>query len=144
MKIYVASSWRNLVQPEVVRVLREAGHRVYDFRSPPHREGFAWSDIDLQWEKWTVRDFDAALEHPVAKAGFREDFEALRAADACVLVMPAGRSAALEFGWAAGAGKRTAVLLARQEPELMLKIGEIRFLSLSELVDWLHSLEMYP
>jgi len=46
-KIYVASSWRNPIQPRIVRVLREAGHTVYDFRNPaPGYKGFAWSDLD--------------------------------------------------------------------------------------------------
>ena len=30
MKVYVASSWRNERQQEIVRALREAGHDVYD------------------------------------------------------------------------------------------------------------------
>ena len=33
-RIYVASSWRNKYQPEVVAALRKAGHEVYDFRNP--------------------------------------------------------------------------------------------------------------
>ena len=32
-KIYLASSWRNERQPELVRTLRQAGHEVYDFRA---------------------------------------------------------------------------------------------------------------
>ena len=32
-RIYVASSWRDPYQPEVVAALREAGHEVYDFRN---------------------------------------------------------------------------------------------------------------
>lgn len=44
-RIYVASSWRNSRQPEVVRALREVGHHVYDFRNPSKGDtGFAWSD----------------------------------------------------------------------------------------------------
>ena len=34
MNIYVASSWRNAYQPEVVARLRSEGHSVYDFRNP--------------------------------------------------------------------------------------------------------------
>jgi hypothetical protein len=30
MKIYVASSWRNSIQPEVVKALRVAGHERID------------------------------------------------------------------------------------------------------------------
>lgn len=47
MRIYVASSWRNKIQPSVVVALREAGHEVYDFRNPREGDtGFHWSDID--------------------------------------------------------------------------------------------------
>ncbi len=38
-KIYVASSWRNKYQPEVVAALRKAGHKVYDFRNPKDNPG---------------------------------------------------------------------------------------------------------
>ena len=35
-KIYVASSWRNVFQQDVVDILRDLGHEVYDFKNPPH------------------------------------------------------------------------------------------------------------
>lgn len=55
MKIYVASSWRNKIQPLVVLALREAGHEVYDFRNPaPGNTGFQWSEIDPAWQSWTA------------------------------------------------------------------------------------------
>lgn len=45
--IYVASSWRNSYYPDVVDRLRGEGHKVYDFRNPPHGGGgFTWRDID--------------------------------------------------------------------------------------------------
>ena len=43
-RIYVASSWRNKYQPEVVAALRKAGHEVYDFRNPKDNPGgFHWA-----------------------------------------------------------------------------------------------------
>lgn len=119
--IYVASSWRNPRQPEVVRALRAAGHGVYDFREPePGVRGFNWSDIDPNWERWSVDEYRKALMHPIAEDGFRRDMDALRQASACVLVMPCGRSAHLELGHAVGAGKVTIALLEHaHEPELM-------------------------
>ena len=33
-KIYVASSWRNVFQQDVVDILRDLGHEVYDFKNP--------------------------------------------------------------------------------------------------------------
>ena len=42
-KIYVASSWKNPYQPDVVKKLREQGHQVFDFRNPPDgKGGFFW------------------------------------------------------------------------------------------------------
>lgn len=114
MKIYVASSWRNLDQPHVVDALRKAGHEVYDFKNPgPNKKGFAWSDIDPNWQNWSSGQFIEALKHPIAEKGFDNDFEAMQWADACVMVMPCGRSAHVEAGWMQGAGKPTIALLGK-------------------------------
>jgi hypothetical protein len=124
MKIYVASSWRNQCQPGVVEALRRAGHDVYDFRNPaPGNKGFHWSEIDANWRDWSPRDYRAALRGSIADQGFEHDMRALRECDLCVLVMPCGRSAHLEAGWAAGAGKRTIMYVPEpMEPELMVKM----------------------
>ena len=108
MRIYVASSWRNVWQPAVVSLLRFGGHEVYDFREPA--SAFNWRSIDPDWQQWTAERYRQALTHPLAEAGFKRDMGALRTADACVLVQPCGMSAHLELGWAIGAGKHTAVL----------------------------------
>lgn len=98
-RIYVASSWRNLVQPGVVTILRRLGHEVYDFRA------------------------------------HRFDIEALQACHVCVLVLPSGRSASWEFGYAMGQGKPGVVLtLDACEPELMYREAAI-VTSLDELID---------
>jgi len=126
MRIYVASSWRNPYQPEVVELLRKDGHEVYDFRNPaPGNTGFAWSNIDPEWLSASGERFARMLEHPVAEAGFALDMNALRWCEACIMVQPCGVSAALELGWAAGAGKRTAVYLVKGEPELMFKVADL-------------------
>ena len=138
MKIYVASSWRNEMQPEVVMVLRLAGHEVYDFRNPRDGDsGFSWSQIDPDWQNWTPAQYVEALKHPIARAGYRSDFDAMEWADAFVLVQPCGRSAHLELGWACGAGKRTAMLLADGEPELMAKMCDLMALSMDDVIAWL-------
>ncbi len=119
-KIYVASSWRNHAQQGIVHMLRRIGHEVYDFKNPgPGDKGFAWSDIDPAWENWTPPQFVKSLQHPIAREGFEKDMNALESCDVCLLVLPCGRSAHLELGFAAGDGKTTAVLLSDGEPELM-------------------------
>lgn len=123
-KIYVASSWRNQWQAHVVSSLRDDGHEVYDFKNPrPGDAGFAWSEIDPLWKEWTADQYVAALDHPLAKSGFASDFNAMKWADAFLLVLPCGRSAHLELGWAIGQGRLTMILTRDgEEPELMAKM----------------------
>ena len=135
MKIYVASSWRNEYQPMVVEVLRSMGHDVYDFRNPEEgNDGFAWSDIDENWQQWSPKQYVNAMSHPVAEYGFNLDFKGMKWADYCVMVLPCGRSANTEAGWMKGAGKKVYVLqLMQQEPELMYKIHDGILTSVDDL-----------
>lgn len=140
MKIYVASSWRNHLQQGVVGALRAAGHEVYDFRNPgPGLSGFSWKATNPNWSMGDPVDPNEhlrMLEHPVAKAGFKSDMDALRECDVCVLVLPCGRSAHLEMGWAAGAGKKTVVLAAEPiEPDLMYLMCDVLCTSRDGLLD---------
>jgi hypothetical protein len=135
MKIYVASSWRNNYQESVVEVLRSMGHEVYDFKNPPHgRGGFAWSDIDKEWLTWTTEQYRDALDTKIAIDGFNSDFDGMKWAECCVMVLPCGRSANTEAGWMKGAGKRVYVYSPeKQEPELMYKIYDGIISSVDEL-----------
>lgn len=127
MNIYVASSWRNNLQPGIVHTLRRLGHEVYDFKNPsPGNKGFAWSDIDPNWKNWTAEEYRAALQHQTAINGYALDIAALKACDACVLVLPSGRSASWEFGYAMGQGKKGVVVQFDSiEPELMYREATI-------------------
>jgi hypothetical protein len=148
MRVYVASSWRNGRQQEVVRVLRESGHEVYDFREPePGNCGFSWHQLDASLPVGPVtvvlpaRNICEMLAHPIADAGFALDMNALRWCEACVLVLPCGRSAHLEAGWAAGAGKLTIGLLDDGEPDLMWKMLDRLAVSLDEVSDLLREMQ---
>lgn len=139
-RIYVASSWRNMMQNGVVHTLRASGFEVYDFKNPREGDhGFAWSDIDPDWLGWSPEKYVELMEHPVACDGYASDFAAMEWADTFVLVLPCGRSAHLELGWAAGIGKRTAILLDEEgfEPELMYKMVDYLAPSLFDLLGWL-------
>lgn len=136
MRIYVASSWRNLLQPVIVFSLRKCGHEVYDFRHPaPGKNGFSWREIDPDWKDWTPGQYRDAMKHSIAEAGYKSDIEALRACDACVFVLPCGRSASWEFGYAMGQGKKGfLVQFTQEEPELMFREATI-LTSMDELFD---------
>lgn len=174
--VYVASSWRNPMQPGICAALKAAGIEHYDFRNPePGNDGFRWTDVDPDWSRECKCDhtrgrhgFCAAhgesphaiggtgcacpkgdgttspesylrsIEHPVAIRGFELDFEAMERADTFVLVLPCGRSAHLELGWAVGAGKQTAILLDDPvTPELMYRMVDFVAPSLFDLLGWL-------
>lgn len=139
MRIYVASSWRNVRQLAIVDAFRKIGHDVYDFRHPFWGyEGFDWQDIDLGWRNWSPDEYRQALNHQRAEAGFGNDFRAMKWADILVLVLPCGRSAHLEAGWAIGQGKPTCILLDDDsEPELMYKLADCLALDLQEVLEWI-------
>jgi hypothetical protein len=141
MRIYVASSWRNRYQPSVVQALRDMGHDVYDFRHPaPGDDGFSWAEIDPAWQSWTPAQYRDALQHPLAQVGFAQDRRALQTADVTVLVLPCGRSAHLELGYAVGVRQRTAVLMLEPaEAELMYHLVDQVCLSVDELRAWLQA-----
>lgn len=130
--IYVASSWRNTERLDnVVRALRGAGHEVYDFREDG---GFHWSDVDPKIQQGAgfvaetpAREYMDFVMHPLATAGFDRDMKHLDEADTVVLVLPCGKSAHLELGYAIGQGKRTVILLEDpMQPELMYRAAGAR------------------
>lgn len=133
-RIYVASSWRNPIQREVVAALRLDAHSVYDFRNPfKGNYGFSWAQVSPNWMAWKAAEYVAALDHPIAKAGFATDFNAMKWADTFVLVLPCGRSAHLELGWACGQGKQTLIITRDgEEPELMARMCDHICTSLDE------------
>lgn len=135
--IYVASSWRNEYYSEVVLKLRKAGFRVYDFRNPPSGDpGFKWSSVSEDFMDWSPEKYREMLKHPKAERQFYNDIKAMEACDACVLVLPCGRSAHTEAGWFAGKGKKVlAYIPEKQEPELMYKLFSGICCSIEELIE---------
>ncbi|WP_223478713.1 hypothetical protein [Oricola indica] len=137
-RIYVASSWRNTHQPGIVAGLRENGHEVYDFRNPPNGvPGFAWSEIDPDWQAWSAARYrDLLTSDPIAARGFMSDLRGMQWADTCLLVLPCGRSAHLEAGWFCGQGKRCIILTRDgEEPELMALLATDICVSFAEVLE---------
>lgn len=143
LKIYVASSWRNEIQPSVVEYLRTMGFEVYDFKNPePNCTGFKWDEIDPDWKSWNTAEYTNALKHPIAIKGFERDFNAMKEADVCVMVLPCGASAHTEAGWMKGQGKPTFVLAETlKEAELMYKIYDCCTDSLGHIYSRLKNIE---
>lgn len=141
--VYVASSWRCAMQPAVIHTLRAADIDAYDFRNPEGGTGFAWTEVmpsfDINAQLADAEEYVTALNHPRSIEGYASDFAAMQRADAFVLVLPCGRSAHLELGWAVGAGKQTAILLDGDQvtPELMYKMVDYIAPDMYSLLSWL-------
>jgi hypothetical protein len=136
--IYVASSWRNQLYDAVIAILHAAQLPLYDFKHPKAgHAGFHWHEMDPDWETWSAEAYRKALADPRAAEGFTLDMDALKACATLVLVLPCGRSAHLELGYAIGAGKRTIIFYppgVQIEPELMYKAADHIALSAIELL----------
>jgi len=130
-KLYVASSWRNTVYTTLLQNLRDTGHECYDFRNPGDGDdGFSWSKVDPEWKSWTLDQYNNGLLHPASQQGFKLDKSALDWCEQLVLVLPCGKSAHVEAGYASGCGKKVHVYIPQGmkedykgnpiwEPELM-------------------------
>lgn len=136
-KIYIASSWKNaLMVTAIAKYLRLKGHEVYDFTNPPVNTAFHWNDISKDWQRWSFNEFKKALDHPIAEAAYQSDFNAMRDADICVLLLPAGNSAHTEAGWMKGNGKKVFLYYTEdQRPELMYKIYDGMTSKITELTE---------
>lgn len=141
------------MQPHVVNILRGMSHEVYDFKNPREGDnGFHWSDVMPSYQKGPenqlayAEDYLLALEHPISVNGFHSDFDAMQWADACLLVLPCGRSAHLELGWMVGQGKKTAIMLDGDDnggmvtPELMYKMVDVIVPGLASMSNWARTL----
>lgn len=119
-------------QQFVLRQLQDLGHEVYDFKNPvPGNAGFSWKQCKMEWgDEINMYDPRLYIRHitsnKAAQAGFKLDRDALHWCDTCVLLLPCGRSAHLEAGYAMGQGKETFVVISQDnfEPELMYLLGD--------------------
>jgi hypothetical protein len=134
VRIFLATSWRNRDYAAVLARLRAEGFDVYDFKN--EATAFHWREVhddDTPWPAWRIQ---LALEHDFARRAFAADKAALDAADACVLILPAGASAHSEAGYARGAGKSLRVLnlTGEGEPETVYRLAEGYHATLDDLV----------
>ena len=111
--VYLIGSLRNPKVPELGNYLRTQGVEVFDdwYGAGP--------EADDCWQKYETergRSYLEALDGHAAWNTFNFDHRHLSRCAACVLVMPAGKSGHLEFGFFIGLGKPGYVLFDA-EPE---------------------------
>lgn len=106
--IYLIGSLRNPAIPTFGVALRNEGYDVFD---DWHAAGPTADDEWRRYETDRGRTYREALEGYAARHVFKFDLTHLDRADAGVLVLPAGKSGHLEFGYIIGQGKPGFVLL---------------------------------
>ena len=143
-RIYIASSWRNGFQQQLVQELRKRGHKVYDFRHPYGRnDAPVWESVSITQNLRSAykekclngKDFKRMLLDRLSVERFNEHFSAMQDADTCILLLPAGRSSHIEAGHMNGMGKRVFVMDTSKEvtPELMYLALDDYFSDFEEL-----------
>ena len=138
MKIYLASSWKNakLVR-EIANYLRVFGHEVDDFTDKSNgRFVFSFDKLpDI-----SSHNAISVLVFPEVKRAFTEDKKWIDWADVVLLLLPAGKSAHLEAGYAKGQGKKLIIYQEGfPEGEFDVMYGFADFMSDNpvEIVDYL-------
>lgn len=115
MKVYLIGSLRNPEVPKLAETLRGRlpEWQVFDdwYAAGPEAD-----DRWMEYEKARGNDFIAALDGHAANHVYEFDKHHLDTCDAVVLVLPAGKSGHLEFGYCRGRGTPGFILL-HQEPE---------------------------
>lgn len=117
-KIYIASSWKNVVAVRnLADLLRLHSHEVFDFTDSTNRvagiDKFVFSA--KQWAEWkgknpeTIEYIDFLSWEPARKA-FKVDKAGLDWANTVVLLLPSGRSSHLEAGYGVGQGKELFII----------------------------------
>ena len=146
-RIYVASSWRNTKQQEIVHLLREYGHDVYDFTKPNDRTmSNVWEDIHLNHDLCTSDQYIEAISDSTVIKRFEDHVNAMMAADTCILLLPCGSSAHSEAGFMAGLGKMVFVLNTETElkPELMYRLFHGYTSNILDLLTWMDEPAPHP
>lgn len=113
MRIYLIGSLRNPQVPVLAQKIRGLGHEVFDDWFAAGYEADEWWQ---RYEQDRGHSYREALAGHAAGHVFQYDRFHLDRCDAGVLLLPAGKSGHMEFGYMIGQGKPGWILMP-QEPE---------------------------
>lgn len=107
-KLYLIGSLRNPGIPVLGQKIRQLGYDVFD---DWHAAGPNADDEWKRYEEERGRSYIEALQGEAATHVFNFDYSHISQADVAVLVLPAGKSGHMEFGFHLGRGKTGYILL---------------------------------
>lgn len=139
-KIYLAGSWKNAEKILALRnLLIEDGHEVDCFASTDTgRTSFNWAELTATLGCQTREEAEIVLsgmdaidllKYDRVIEAFREDKNWLDWCDTCILILPSGKSAHLEAGYAKGSGKSLVIFgeFLRGERDVMYGFADSLF-----------------
>lgn len=134
--IYILGSLRNENIPVVGNAVRAAGFEAFEdwYGTGPKAD-----DHWLDYEKLRGRSFVEALAGRAAQNTFAFDRDNIVRSEGVIMVMPAGKSGHLEFGFARGRGI-PGVILMDKEPErydVMYNFASKVTTDVTEAIDYL-------
>ena len=109
--IYIIGSLRNPKIPEVGNAVRAAGFEAFD---DWHGTGPQADDHWYEYEKLRGRSFPEALAGRAAQNTFALDRDNILRSEGVIMVLPAGRSGHMEFGFARRGGVPGVILLDKE------------------------------
>jgi hypothetical protein len=137
MKIYIASSWKQEVRCKyLAEFLRKHNHEVDLFcEARKGREIFSFSEI----KNYKKIDCIEMLGQQRVQKAFHDDKKWLDWADLCLLVLPSGRSAHLEAGYAKGQGKKLFIVgeFPKGEFDVMYGFAD-KIFKFSDFIDYVN------
>ncbi len=111
MKVYLIGALKNPSIPLLGNKMRELGIDVWDdWYGAGERADISWQE----YEQIRGRSYKEALYGDAAENIFLFDKRHLDASDMAVLVLPAGKSGHLEFGYIIGQGKHGYILFPEE------------------------------
>lgn len=133
MRIHIIGSLRNPAVPVLGNRLRELGFEAFDdWWGAGEQADDSWQS----YENTRGRPYKEALYGAAAHNIFSWDVENMNQADVAVLLLPAGKSAHLEFGYVIGQGKPGYVVFDKEPEryELMYQFAEAVFYDIEDLL----------
>jgi hypothetical protein len=135
---FIAGRWRNKdnIKP-VLDAVRASGNTAYCFIENEFKGEAVEFGLDRDAETFMQEMEHLPQDHPFIRKVFETDMEAQRAADAFLVVLPAGIAAHIECGVAYGMGKPCYAIGTPEKVETLYNIFDKIFPDLPSLQAWL-------
>ncbi|MDP2629456.1 MAG: hypothetical protein Q8P45_02015 [Candidatus Harrisonbacteria bacterium] len=125
MNYYIASSWANMKQVQVLTEnLQALGHSV-----------FAYGRDDRNFVPKTELSLEENFSEDQRQALFDQDLEGLRGAQIFILLLPAGNSSHIQAGIAYALGKETILIGEEQKAEIQYSIFTHNFPTIERFLE---------